>query len=149
MRKKENSEHKTFNLDGDVITLIREGSNINGMTQSEFVEFLVNSWDENINPLKNLKHLRSKKKLLGQDIVDIEKQENVIMDNMQKVETWRSMKQEAKPQIIQNLVRIISRGDKFQAEVIAKNQSVRLGIPATQLLLEAVEQINKRNLQLK
>ena len=107
MRRKENSEHKTFNLDGDVITLIMEGSNINGMTQSEFIEFLVNSWDENVNPIKNLKHLRAKKKLLGEDVAELERQENIIMDNMQKVEEWRGMKQERKPEIIENLVRII------------------------------------------
>ncbi len=143
MKRKENSEHKTFNLDGDVITLIKEGSNINQMTQSEFIEFLVNSWDDNINPIKNLKHLRSKKKLLNEDISEIEKQENTIMDNMEKVENWRKLKQEKKPEIIQNLVRIISRGDRFLAETIAKNQSVRLGVPATQLIFEAMDVINK------
>ncbi len=143
MRKKENSEHKTFNLDGDVITLIREGSKINDMSQSEFVEFLVNSWDDNVNPMKNLKHLRVKKKLLTEDISEIEKQENIIMDNMEKVEEWRKLKQDKKPEIINNLVRIISRGDRFEAETIAKNQSVRLGIPATQLIFEAMDKINK------
>ena len=143
MRKKENSEHKTFNLDGDVITLIKEGSNINGMTQGEFIEFLVNSWDENINPIKNLKHLRSKKKLLNDDISEIERLENIIMDNMQKVEEWRKMKQEKKPEIIDNLVRILSRGDRVQAEIIAKNQSVRLGVPAMQLIFEAMDEIKK------
>lgn len=145
MRRKENSEHKTFNLDADVITLIQEGSKINQMTQSEFVEFLVNSWDDNVNPIKNLKHLRVKKKLLTEDISEIEKQENIIMDNMQKVEEWRKLKQDKKPEIIQNLVRIISRGDRFEAETIAKNQSVKLGIPATQLIFEAMNIINKGN----
>lgn len=144
MRRKENSEHKTFNLDGDVITLIMEGSNINGMTQSEFIEFLVNSWDENVNPIKNLKHLRAKKKLLGEDVAELERQENIIMDNMQKVEEWRGMKQERKPEIIENLVRIISRGDKIMAETIAKNQSIRLGVPAMQLIFEALDQIKNK-----
>ena len=146
MKRKENSEHKTFNLDNDVITLIVEGSSINGMTQSEFVEFLVNSWDENLNPIKKLKHLRNEKKVLKEDISDIERKENLIMDNLEKVEEWRKMKQENKPEIIENLVRIISRGDKIQAETIAKNQSIRLGIPAMQLIFEAIEQINKNNI---
>ncbi len=145
MRKKENSEHKTFNLDADVITLIKEGSNINAMTQSEFIEFLVNSWDDNVNPMKNLKHLRSKKKVLTEDISEIEKQETIILDNLQKVEEWRKTKQDKKPEIIQNLVRIISRGDRVEAETIAKNQSVRLGIPAMQLIFEAMDQIKKGN----
>ncbi len=146
MRKKPNSEHKTFNLDDDVITLIKEGSNMNGMTQSEFVEFLVNSWDDNVNPIKKLKHIRTNKKLLNEDILEIEKEENLIMDNLQKVQEWRHSKQEKKPEIIQNLVRIICRGDRFEAETIAKVQSVKLGIPAMQLIFEAMDIIKKDNL---
>ena len=143
MKKKENSEHKMFNLDADVVTLIREGSNINAMTQSEFIEFLVNSWDDNVNPIKNLKHIRAKKKLLNEDISEIEKEENIIMDNMEKVQEWRKLKQEKKPEIIDNLVRILSRGDRIEAEIIAKNQSIRLGVPAMQLIFEAMDQIKK------
>ncbi len=143
MKKKENSAHKTFNLDGDVITLIREGSNINAMTQSEFIEFLVNSWDDNVNPIKNLKHLRTKKKMLGEDISEIERQENIIMDNMEKVQEWRKLKQEKKPEIIDNLVRILSRGDRIAAEGVAKNSSIRLGVPAMQLIFEAMDKIKK------
>ena len=145
MRKKENSQHKTFNLDGDVITLIEEGSNINVMSQSEFVEFLVNSWDENVNPMKNLKHLRSKKKLLNEDINEIEKEENSIMDNLEKIQEWRKIKQDKKPEVIRDLVRIISEGRNHDAEAVAKNQSVRLGIPAMQLIFEAMDKIRKGN----
>ena len=143
MKKKENAEHKTFNLDADVIHLIKEGSSINGMSQSQFIEFLVNSWDDNINPLKNLKHLRSKKKLLSEDITEIEKEENLIMDNLQKVQEWKKIKQEKKPEIIENLVRILSRGDRVAAEGIAKIQGIRLGVPAMHLIFEAMDQLKK------
>lgn len=144
MKEKPNSRHKTFNLDEDVITLIEEGSNINGMNQGEFLEFLVNSWDEATNPIKKLKHLRSKKKVLKTEISEMETQENLIMDNMEKIEEWRKSKQEKKPEIIENLVRIISRGDRTLAETVAKNQSIRLGIPAMQLIFEAMDQIKKK-----
>ena len=143
MKRKENSSHKTFNLDEDVQTLIKEGSNINGLTQSEFVEFLVNSWDDNVNPAKNLKHLRLKKKMLNEDVTEIERQENLIMDNIQKVEEWRKLKQEKKPEIIDNLVVILQRGDRVTAENVAKNSSVRLGVPAMQLLFEAMDKLKK------
>lgn len=143
MREKPNSEHKTFNLDGDVITLISEGSAMNGMSQSEFVEFLVNSWDENLNPLKNLKKIRTNKKLLTDDIKELEKAENLIMDNLEKVEKWRSVKQERKPEVITNLVRVLSEGRTMEAETIAKMQSISLGVPATQLIFEALAQLKK------
>lgn len=145
MRKKENSEHKTFNLDNDVINLIVEGSSINGMTQGEFLEFLVNSWDENLNPIKKLKHLRGEKKILKQDISDIEQKENLIMDNLEKVEEWRKIKQQRKPEVVENLVRVLSEGRTMDAETIAKNQAIRLGVPAIQLIFEAMGEIKKRS----
>ena len=144
MRQKPDSEHKLFNLDNDVILLIKEGSSINGMNQSEFIEFLVNSWDENINPLKNLKKIRASKKMLSEDIKELETQENSILDNLEKVEAWRSLKQQKKPEVIENLTRILSEGRTMEAETIAKNQSIRLGIPATHLIFEAVDKLKNR-----
>ncbi len=144
MRKKENTQHKLFNLDKDVIHLVEEGSNMNAMTQSEFVEFLVNSWDENLNPLKNLKKLRSNKKLLGEEIKELEDKENSVMDNMEKVEAWRKLKQKKKPEVIENLVRVLTEGRNMDAETIAKNQAIRLGVPAVQLIFEAMAIMKKR-----
>ena len=146
MRKKPNSKHTTFNLDIDVITLIKEASDMNSMTQSEFLEFLVNSWDDNINPIKKLKHLRTNKKLLAENISDIEKEENLIMDNIEKVQEWRKTKQEKKPEILLSLVGLISKNNNYEAEILAKNQSVKLGIPAMQLIFEAMDIIKKGNL---
>ena len=145
MRKKENTQHKLFNLDKDVIRLVEEGSNMNAMTQSEFIEFLVNSWDENLNPLKNLKKLRTNKKLLGEEIKEIEGKENSIMDNMEKVEEWRKLKQKKKPEVIENLVRVLTEGRNMDAETIAKNQAIRLGVPAVQLIFEAMDVMKKRS----
>ncbi len=144
MRPKPDSEHKTFNLDNDVITLIKEGSNINAMSQSEFIEFLVNSWDENINPLKNLKKIRANKKLLAEDIKELENAENLIMDNLEKVEAWRNIKQQRKPEVIDSLVRVLSEGRNIDAETIAKNQSIKLGVPAMQLIFESMAKLKKR-----
>lgn len=144
MKRKENASHKLFNLDHDVIRLIEEGSNISAMTQSEFIEFLVNSWDENINPLKNLKKIRTNKKILAEDIKELENAENLIMDNLEKVEDWRKMKQQRKPDVIENLVRILTEGRNQDAEILAKNQSIRLGVPALQLIFEAMDKIKKR-----
>lgn len=145
MRKKPDSKHTTFNLDTDVITLIKEGSNMNSMTQSEFLEFLVNSWDDNVNPIKKLKHLRANKKLLAENISDIEKEENLIMDNVEKVQEWRKIKSDKKPGVLSSLVGLISKSNNYEAEILAKTQSVRLGIPAMQLIFEAMDIIKKGN----
>lgn len=144
MKRKENASHKLFNLDNDVIRLVEEGSNINAMTQSEFIEFLVNSWDENINPLKNLKKIRTNKKMLAEDMKELENAENLIMDNLEKVEAWRKVKQQRKPEVIENLIRVLTEGRNQDAEVIAKVQSIKLGVPPLQLIFEAMDKIKKR-----
>ena len=144
MKRKENAAHKLFNLDTDVIRLIEEGSNINAMTQSEFIEFLVNSWDENINPLKNLKKIRTNKKILTEDIKELENAENLIMDNLEKVEAWRKVKQQRKPEVIENLIRVLTEGRNEDAEAIAKTQAIKLGVPPLQLIFEAMDKIKKR-----
>lgn len=144
MKRRENATHRTYNLDDDVILLIQEGSNINSMTQSEFIEFLVNSWDENINPLKNLKKIRTNKKILAEDIKELENAENLIMDNLEKVEAWRKVKQQRKPEVIENLVRVLTEGRNHDAEAIAKVQAIKLGVPPLQLIFEAMDKIKKR-----
>ncbi len=144
MKRKDNATHKLFNLDNDVIHLIEEGSNINAMTQSEFIEFLVNSWDENINPLKNLKKIRMNKKILTGDIKELENAENLIMDNLEKVEAWRKIKQQRKPEVIENLVRVLTERRNHDAEAIAKTQAIKLGVPPLQLIFEAMDKIKKR-----
>ncbi|MBW8060628.1 MAG: hypothetical protein FVQ78_10005 [Solirubrobacterales bacterium] len=141
MRKKPDSSHKTFNLNNDVIRLVEQASNINGMKQGEFIEFLVNSWDENINPIKRLKTLRRNKKHMINEISELEVKENEIVDNLQKLEEWRKQKQERRPIIIDNLSRMIKEGRNVDAEVVAKNQSIVLGIPAMTLILEAFEKV--------
>ncbi len=147
MLRKENSSHKLFNLDNDVQKLIEEGSHINGINQSQFIEFLVNAWDDNLNPIKNLKHIRAEKEILTKDIRDLEADENKIMDNLQKVEEWRKIKQQKKPEILENLIRVITGGRPSDAENIAKMQSITIGVPAIQLIFEAMAEIKKRNLQ--
>ena len=146
MIRKENSTHKLFNLDLDVQKLIEDGSNINAMTQGEFIEFLVNAWDENLNPLKNLKKIRTNKKLLAEEVKELEDSENLIMENLEKVEAWRKIKQQKKPEVIENLVRILTEGRNEDAEVIAKNQAIRLGVPALQLIFEAMDKMKKRSI---
>ncbi len=146
MKKKENSQHKTFNLDNDVNILIKEGSNLSGMTQSEFVEFLVNSWDEGINPIKKLKQLKLKKKLLSEKIKEIDEIESSVITSLEKVDEWKKIKQKEKPAIIENIARVLLEGRNIDAEIIAKNQSIRLGIPSLSLLFEAMSLVKERNI---
>jgi len=141
MKKKANSSHKLFNLDNDVIKRIKEISNMQKLTQSQLIEQLVNQWDEQVNPLHKAKSIRDQKKLLKQRIDDLDREEEIMMKNAVKIEEWRKVKQKARPLIINNLARIILEKRYSDAEIIAKNQAIKLGIPSITLIEEALNKI--------
>lgn len=142
MKSKPNSKHKLFNLDEDAITHIEEGAKLNSMNQSEFIEFLANSWEYSIDPTKKLNHIKNEKKLLRQKIDELEIDENKIIEILQKKDEWNIRKQKELPKIVRNISRIILEGRPLDAEIIAKNQSIRFGIPSIEILNKATELID-------
>ncbi len=67
------------------------------------------------------------------------------MGSLEKVDEWKKIKQKEKPTIIENIARVLSEGRNIDAEIIAKNQSIRLGTPALSLLFDAMALVKERN----
>lgn len=65
--------------------------------------------------------------------------DNGVITLIEQASSINAMKQERRPIVINNLARIIKEGRNSDAEVIAKNQSIILGVPAMTLILEAFE----------
>ena len=86
MRKKINSLHKMFNLDKDAIQIIKEVSKAQGISQSELIEFWAFNFDENINPHKKIQNLKKKQKELKSRLNDLEKQEEVCLNQLGRME---------------------------------------------------------------
>jgi hypothetical protein len=139
MKQKPNSKHKLFNLDEDAIKHIQEGSRLNNMNQSEFIELLANQWEYSIDPTKKLKHLQSEKVILKNKIIELEKQESQIIEILQLKDEWNNRKQKELPRIVRNIVRVIQEGRNIEAETMAKNQGIRFGIPAIEILTKATD----------
>ena len=81
---------------------------------------------------------------MKEEVKELEDLENSILDNLEKIEEWRKLKQQRKPEVVENILRVLSQGRNIDAEAIAKNQAIRLGVPAMQLLFEAMDKIKKR-----
>lgn len=143
MKQKPNSTHKTFNLDIDAILHIKEGSKLNNMNQSEFIEFLANQWEYSIDPTKKLKHIQSEKQSLKERVSELEKQEAQIIEILQRKDEWNNRKQKELPRIVRNIVRVIEEGRPLDAEIMAKTQSIRFGIPAIEILNKATDIIDR------
>lgn len=137
-----NKRKRLFNLDEDANINIIEGAKLNNMSKSAFVEFLANSWENSIDPSQKIKQIKSEKQTLKDRLSELEKQESQIMEILQKKDEWNKKRQAVKPHIMRNLMRIISEGRYQDAETIAKNQSISLGIPAIELLSEASNKLN-------
>jgi len=137
MKQKPNSKHKLFNLDEDAIMHLEEGAKLNSMNQSEFVEFLANQWEYSIDPSKKLKHIKSEKEELRNRITQLEKEEQNLIDILQRKDEWNNRKQKELPRIVRNIVRVIEEGRPIDAENMAKTQSIRFGIPAIEILNKA------------
>jgi len=142
MKQKPNSTHKTFNLDSDAITHIQEGAKLNNMNKSEFIEFLANSWEQSIDPTKKIKSIRSEKEMLKQRLSELEKKEEQIMEILQKKDEWNNRKKKELPGIVRNIIRVIQDGRTVDAEIMAKTQSIRFGVPAIEILNKATDIID-------
>jgi len=141
MRKKINSLHKMFNLDKDAIQIIKEVSKAQGISQSELIEFWAFNFDENISPHKKIQNLKKKQKELKSRLNDLEKQEEVCLNQLGRMEDWKKEKQKKKPFIISNLMRVLSENRYEDAEQMAKTQGIRLGVSYIELLTEALNKL--------
>lgn len=134
---------RLFNIDESANTNLEEGAKLNGMSKSAFVEFLANSWEQAIDPSSKLQSIKSEKRKLKDKLQELENKEETIIEIMQKKEEWNKKRQNVSPMIIRNIMRIISEGRYADAEIVARNQSISLGVPAIELLTEASNKLEK------
>jgi hypothetical protein len=143
MKKKPNSKRKLFFLDEDAIKIIEDISKAQGISQSALIEFWAFSFDENLNPHKKLNSIKKQQKEVKNQLQELEKQEENYLQQIQNAEEWRKEKQKRKPEIVQNLTRILLEKRYEDAEQIAKIQGIRLGINPIELLTQAKKNIDK------
>jgi metal-dependent amidase/aminoacylase/carboxypeptidase family protein len=141
MKPKPNKRHKTFNLDADATNIIQETANIQGISMSDLIETWAYSWEQETDPVKKLTALSKKKEELNIEIKLIEEQEKKVLQLLTKREEWIKKKQETRPKIVSNLMRILTEKRYDDAEQIAKTQAIKLGVPYLSLIHEAMERL--------
>ena len=144
MRKKKKDWKKVlFSLDRDIIDKITELAELEGMTKTEFIEFLVMNWDKGIDPNAKLVDLIQKREKLQKEIAEIEqeiKKQTEYIKCYEKLKEQRIMK---KREAIRVLKRCLLNDDFEAAEKYSKTWSRITGIPAIELMLEAKNQIER------
>ena len=138
MKKKPNSTKKLFNLDNEAVKILTQGSRVNNMNMTEFFEYLIFNYAENFSPEKRLQNLKNEISLRRQTGYLLRKEIKKVEKEMEMITDWKVTKIGEKNQIIRNLVRILGEKRWSDAEKIATLQSKRLGVPAIELLTEAL-----------
>jgi len=142
MRKKPNSTKKLFRLDNDVIKIIVEGAEMNNMNQTEFIEFLTNNYVDNYSAEKRLENIEIEKIAVEKKKYKLQKEEKKLQKEIEMMTNWKVTKLEEKEVIVKNLVRVLNERRFTDAEHISRLQGTRLGIPALELLTEALNKTN-------
>lgn len=136
-------ERKNYYLDKHTIKTIKYASSLNDCSASQFIDYLASQWRYELNPVEELKNLNEKKKKLKEELNELENKEQEVIKRMETIHKWQLEKKKKKPHAIENIARKIMNREHMDAESLAKNWSRMLGVPATQLIFEAMEKIKE------
>lgn len=130
-------KRKTFSLDVDAAIKIKELARFEGMTETEFIEFLAFNWDSGINPQERLNKLLSKRKELVSQMNDMEKEIKESSDQITLFNEWGKQKILKRNNAIEILESMIKKKDFEKAEAVSRIWQKMTGIPSVELLMEA------------
>ncbi|MFW6172429.1 MAG: hypothetical protein ACOC5T_01675 [Elusimicrobiota bacterium] len=136
----------TFSLDRDSLLKLEELANLEGLSKSQMVDFLITNWDSGINPNEKLKDLQNKKEILLKRLNELDKEINQTINQITLFQDWKEEKQNKKEQAIRILQGKILKKEIQDAERIAKTWQRICGVPAIELLVEAKQNIEKRGI---
>jgi len=138
LRKKEKDWIScTFCLETNSKIILKELAEFEGMSQSEFLSFLINNWDTGINPQEKCEKLQNKKQEKQQEIAEIENELKEVSEQIRFFNAWNKQKEDKKEQAIEILKRFITKKDYMETERIAKTWQKITGVSAIKLIAEA------------
>lgn len=139
-----NWKQKNFSLDVRAIEKLEELSKFEGMSESEFIEFLIFNWDAGVNPQAKLAMLMNERKGLSGQMSLIENKIKETSDAMIMFNDWSKQKSIKRKDALQVLEKKIRDEEFEEAERVAKVWQKMTGISALDLLIEA-----KKNVEVK
>jgi hypothetical protein len=137
---------KAFSLDRDSITKLEEISNMEGLSNSKMIDFLITNWDIGLNPNDKLKDLQRKKAQISNNLKEIDNQINKTINQITLFNDWKDQKRIKKGEAVKILERKILNKEYTDAERIAKIWQGMCGVPSIELLIEAKQNIEKKGI---
>ena len=125
------------------IRALETGMGITELNKTSFIEFLLNQYNENLDPSRKLEIINDQKMLLEKEQLKLTEQTRELTQQMIIYNELKNEKQKKKPTALEAIKRKLLEEDYEMAEKISKTWSSMLGIPALALLKEANEIIKR------
>jgi len=142
-QKKKDWKIIAFSLEKEVAHRIKELAEYEGMSKSEWIEYIIQNWQREINPEKKLEWLMTEREKQIKKINKIEKEIKKVSKQIRIVNELRKKRVEKKKQAIEVIQRKILDGDIEEVNRIAKVWQRITGISAIELITEAMEKIQR------
>lgn len=144
--KTKNWVRKTFSMENDAAIKLSELANFEGMTETEFIEFLVFNWDSGIDPQVKLNKLLSKRKELMIEVNSIEGDIKNVSSQISLFNEWRKQKLLKKANALDVLKRLLLKKEFEEAERVSRVWQKMTGISSLELIMEAKENIQNEGI---
>lgn len=144
--KKKDWKIKSFSLEIDTTSRLKELADYEGLSESNFIDFLINQWDMGIDPNKRLKQLQKSKKELNEKQAEIDGEIEKTLTQISLFADWNKKKQVKKQEAIQILENLIINREYEKAEKISKTWQRITGTSNVELLVEAKQNLEKKGI---
>jgi len=139
--KLKQGSRKGFYLDAETIEQIKRNASINEMSESQYVDFLVQKENLSQNPVAQIKDIQLKKEQLQVKITELDKKEKEAVDHATWVHRFQEAKRNKLPTALKFISEKILQKDMDGIETAAKAWSRMTGVPAVSLIIQAQKKI--------
>lgn len=148
MSRTKNKDWKrvVFSLDINSINKLKEIADFEGLSQSAMVDFLINQWDEGIDPNNRLKKLQTRLETSQKETKEIEQQINKTIAQITLFNDWSKKKTNQKKQAIQIIEKLLLNNRTEDAQTSARTWQNITGVPSLELLIEAKQNLEKKGI---
>ena len=116
----------------------------NWKSESDFIGWLIETYDSNSDPIKELSMLNKQKSELKERMEELEDQEKKVIKRLEHHKIKEGLKKEKIQESIEILKRKLMEGEEMQEiERLAKNRAILLNVDAYELIFRAGKEINR------
>lgn len=145
--KKKDWKATNFSLDVVTIDRLKAISEMEGLSNSEMIDFLVHNWEAGIDVNIKLKQLQDHKNILQEQLKDVDSSIDKIIKQISLIGEWNKQKVHKKKQAIDILSRLMRENRELpEIEKVAMTWQRLTGITPIELLMEARELNEKQGI---